>query len=104
MLRAYLQIAALHATGHAVGGLSLINAIAGAYSEDLPIICIVGGPNSNDYGTNRILHHTIGVADFNQARPARDGTCMHVIMIALAWTEASPSLPVMCRLKSIYLS
>lgn len=32
-----------------VGGLSLVNAIAGAYSEDLPIICIVGGPNSNDY-------------------------------------------------------
>ncbi len=50
----------------AVGGLSLINAIAGAYSEDLPVICIVGGPNSNDYGTNRILHHTIGISDFNQ--------------------------------------
>ncbi|KAJ0747742.1 putative pyruvate decarboxylase [Helianthus annuus] len=40
-----------------VGGLSVLNAIAGAYSENLPLICIVGGPNSNDYGTNRILHH-----------------------------------------------
>ncbi|XP_048337005.2 pyruvate decarboxylase 1 [Ziziphus jujuba] len=49
-----------------VGGLSIINAIAGAYSEDLPVICIVGGPNSNDYGTNRILHHTIGLPDFTQ--------------------------------------
>ncbi|KAL0719784.1 hypothetical protein Bca4012_069108 [Brassica carinata] len=49
-----------------VGGLSVINAIAGAYSEDLPLICIVGGPNSNDYGTNRILHHTIGLSDFRQ--------------------------------------
>jgi pyruvate decarboxylase len=49
-----------------VGGLSIINAIAGAYSENLPVICIVGGPNSNDYGTNRILHHTIGVPDFSQ--------------------------------------
>ncbi|KAJ4982006.1 hypothetical protein NE237_032843 [Protea cynaroides] len=49
-----------------VGGLSIINAIAGAYSENLPVICIVGGPNSNDYGTNRILHHTIGLPDFNQ--------------------------------------
>ncbi|KAF9608317.1 hypothetical protein IFM89_017217 [Coptis chinensis] len=27
-----------------VGGLSVLNAIAGAYSENLPIICIVGGP------------------------------------------------------------
>ncbi|KAF3599778.1 hypothetical protein F2Q69_00038955 [Brassica cretica] len=49
-----------------VGGLSVINAIAGAYSENLPLICIVGGPNSNDYGTNRILHHTIGLSDFRQ--------------------------------------
>ncbi|XP_038988350.1 pyruvate decarboxylase 1-like [Phoenix dactylifera] len=30
-----------------VGGLSVLNAIAGAYSENLPIICIVGGPNSD---------------------------------------------------------
>ncbi|KAI3974438.1 hypothetical protein MKX01_017931 [Papaver californicum] len=49
-----------------VGGLSILNAIAGAYSENLPIICIVGGPNSNDYGTSRILHHTIGIPDFSQ--------------------------------------
>ncbi|OMP02436.1 hypothetical protein COLO4_11094 [Corchorus olitorius] len=49
-----------------VGGLSIINAIAGAYSENLPVMCIVGGPNTNDYGTNRILHHTIGLPDFSQ--------------------------------------
>jgi len=49
-----------------VGGLSVLNAIAGAYSESLPLICIVGGPNSNDYGSNRILHHTIGISDFSQ--------------------------------------
>ncbi|CAL9083339.1 unnamed protein product [Musa acuminata var. zebrina] len=49
-----------------VGGLSVLNAIAGAYSENLPLICIVGGPNTNDYGTNRILHHTIGLPDFSQ--------------------------------------
>jgi pyruvate decarboxylase len=49
-----------------VGGLSVLNAIAGAYSENLPVICIAGGPNSNDYGTNRILHHTIGIPDFSQ--------------------------------------
>ena len=49
-----------------VGGLSVLNAIAGAYSENLPVVCVVGGPNSNDYGTNRILHHTIGLPDFSQ--------------------------------------
>ncbi|KAJ0028272.1 hypothetical protein Pint_34888 [Pistacia integerrima] len=49
-----------------VGGLSVLNAVAGAYAENLPVICIVGGPNTNDYGTNKILHHTIGLPDFSQ--------------------------------------
>ena len=74
----------------AVGGLSVLNAIAGANSENLPVICvrspppaaflqyadcltntvdrpgatqITGGINSNDKGTNHILHHTIGRSD-----------------------------------------
>ncbi|GAB4851374.1 Pyruvate decarboxylase 3, partial [Ancistrocladus abbreviatus] len=47
-----------------VGGLSVLNVIAGVYSENLPVICIVGGPNSNGYGTNRVLRHTIGLPDF----------------------------------------
>lgn len=62
-----------------VGGLSVLNAIAGAYSENLPVICIVGGPNSNDYGTNRILHHTIGLPDFSQElRAFQTVTCYQV--------------------------
>ncbi|KAK9830951.1 hypothetical protein WJX81_001721 [Elliptochloris bilobata] len=48
---------------YTVGGLSLLNAIAGANSENLPVICITGGINSNDKGTNHILHHTIGRFD-----------------------------------------
>lgn len=63
-----------------VGGLSVINAIAGAYSENLPVICIVGGPNSNDFGTNRILHHTIGLTDFSQeTRCFQAVTCYQVL-------------------------
>ncbi|KAI4305305.1 hypothetical protein L6164_028678 [Bauhinia variegata] len=64
-----------------VGGLSILNAIAGAYSENLPIICIVGGPNTNDYGTNRILHHTIGLSDFSQEfRCFQTVTCHQAII------------------------
>ncbi|KAG1367678.1 pyruvate decarboxylase 1 [Cocos nucifera] len=64
-----------------VGGLSVINAIAGSYSENLPIICIVGGPNSNDYGTNRILHHTIGLPDFSQElRCFQTVTCYQAVV------------------------
>ncbi|KAI3955464.1 hypothetical protein MKW92_025964 [Papaver armeniacum] len=64
-----------------VGGLSILNAIAGAYSENLPVICIVGGPNSNDYGTNRILHHTIGLPDFTQElRCFQTVTCFQAVV------------------------
>jgi pyruvate decarboxylase len=64
-----------------VGGLSVLNAIAGAYSENLPVICIVGGPNSNDYGTNRILHHTIGLPDFTQElRCFQTVTCFQAVI------------------------
>ena len=37
--------------------------VATAASESLPVICITGGPNSNDSGTNRVLHHTIGSSE-----------------------------------------
>jgi pyruvate decarboxylase len=38
-----------------------------AYSVlNLHVVCIVGGRNSNEYGTNRVLHHTIGLPDFSQ--------------------------------------
>ncbi|KAJ6778102.1 PYRUVATE DECARBOXYLASE [Salix koriyanagi] len=64
-----------------VGGLSVLNAIAGAYSENLPVICIVGGPNSNDYGTSRILHHTIGLPDFSQElRCFQTVTCFQAVV------------------------
>ncbi|XP_022144024.1 pyruvate decarboxylase 1-like [Momordica charantia] len=64
-----------------VGGLSLINAVAGAYSEDVPVVCIVGGPNSNDYWSKKILHHTIGLPDIGQElRCFRNVTCHQAII------------------------
>lgn len=73
-----------------VGGLSVLNAIAGAYSENLPVICIVGGPNSNDYGTNRILHHTIGLPDFSQElRCFQTVTCSQVFPVFARFTTVS---------------
>ncbi|KAK3199030.1 hypothetical protein Dsin_022445 [Dipteronia sinensis] len=63
-----------------VGGLSVLNAIAGAYSEKLHVICIVGGPNSNDYGNNIILHHTIGLSDFtHEIRCFQTITCTQAV-------------------------
>ncbi|GMH23006.1 hypothetical protein Nepgr_024849 [Nepenthes gracilis] len=99
-----------------VGGLSVINAIAGAYSENLPVICIVGGPNSNDFGTNRILHHTIGLPDFSQEiRCFQTVTCYQAVVnnlfdahelvdtaISTALKESKPVyISVSCNLPAI---
>ncbi|KAG7618229.1 putative pyruvate decarboxylase [Arabidopsis thaliana] len=99
-----------------VGGLSVLNAIAGAYSENLPLICIVGGPNSNDYGTNRILHHTIGLPDFSQElRCFQTVTCYQAVVnnlddaheqidkaISTALKESKPVyISVSCNLAAI---
>lgn len=99
-----------------VGGLSVLNAIAGAYSENLPVICIVGGPNSNDYGTNRILHHTIGLPDFSQElRCFQPVTCFQAVVnnledahelidtaISTALKESKPVyISVSCNLPAI---
>jgi TPP-dependent 2-oxoacid decarboxylase len=49
-----------------VGGLSVINAAAGAYSDDLPLLVVSGGPNTNDAPAGHLIHHTLGEKDFYQ--------------------------------------
>ncbi len=46
-----------------VGGLSLVNAVAGAYSELVPMIVISGAPSTTQQRQNLLLHHT--VVDYN---------------------------------------
>lgn len=59
-----------------VGAISAMDALAGAYAENLPVILISGSPNSNDYGSGHILHHTIGTTDYNyQLEMMRHVTC-----------------------------
>jgi len=50
-----------------VGGLSIVNAVAGAYSEDLPLLVISGGPNTCDSAERRLVHHTIGEHNLYQS-------------------------------------
>ncbi|MCR9138039.1 MAG: thiamine pyrophosphate-binding protein [Alphaproteobacteria bacterium] len=53
---------------YSVGGLSLINAVAGAYAEDLPVIAISGGTNTNSEAEHELLHHTLGKIDYGYMR------------------------------------
>lgn len=46
-----------------VGALSAANAVAGAYAENLPLIIISGGPNTNSIQDAEILHHSLGTED-----------------------------------------
>ena len=46
-----------------VGGLSAVNAVAGAFAEDLPVIVVSGGPNVNSLTENRVLHHTLALPE-----------------------------------------
>jgi len=48
-----------------VGGLSALNAITGAYAEDLPVVVISGGPNTSSEVENHLLHHTTGEVSYD---------------------------------------
>ncbi|KAK2871852.1 hypothetical protein FQN49_002763 [Arthroderma sp. PD_2] len=52
-------------TTFGVGELSALNAIAGAYSEYVPIVHIVGQPSTTSQKDGMLLHHTLGNGDFN---------------------------------------
>ncbi|KAH7015116.1 thiamine diphosphate-binding protein [Ilyonectria destructans] len=58
------KIAALITT-FGVGELSAINGIAGAFSEHIPVVHIVGCPSTISQRDGMLLHHTLGNGDFN---------------------------------------
>jgi pyruvate decarboxylase len=68
-----------------VGGLSAINAVAGAYAENLPVILVSGAPNTNDRATEHLLHHTLATHDWSyQLEIAKKLTCAAVAITSAA--------------------
>lgn len=65
---AYARIHGLGAVcvTYCVGGLSLVNAVAGAYAEKSPLVVISGAPGLAERGPNVLLHHK--VRDFDTQR------------------------------------
>ena len=41
------------------GSFSIVNAVAGAYAESVPLLVISGGPDTDAYRTQPLLHHTL---------------------------------------------
>lgn len=64
-----------------VGGLSAINAVAGACAENLPIIVISGGPNTNSVQDAEILHHTLATEDNSYVRRMFSYVTAHTVFI-----------------------
>jgi pyruvate decarboxylase len=52
-------------TTFGVGELSALNAIAGSYSEFVPVVHIVGQPTTQSQRDGMLLHHTLGNGDFD---------------------------------------
>ncbi len=73
-------LAALVVT-YSVGGLSALNAVAGAYAEDLPVVAISGAPNTNSTAEYEQLHHTLGKIDYEYVREIFARVTAHAVTI-----------------------
>lgn len=63
-------------TTFGVGELSAVNALAGAYSEFVPIVHIVGYPSTISQRNGALLHHTLGNGDFTVfSRMSKEISC-----------------------------
>ena len=45
---------------YGVGGFSILNAVAGAFAEQVPLVLISGAPHSRQKSSNAIVHHLAG--------------------------------------------
>ena len=90
-----------------VGGLSALNAIAGAYAEDLPVILISGGPNTNSAADYEYLHHTLGEVDYGYQREIYRRVTAHAVVLhhpELAADEIDRAIDIaMLRRKPVYV-
>ena len=55
-------------TTFGVGELSIINGIAGAYAERVPVIAITGAPTTSVEQARKFVHHSLGEGNFDDYR------------------------------------
>src|SRR5437773_4760992 len=58
---AYARVAGLGAVcvTYCVGGLKVVNPVAGAFAEKSPVVVISGAPGMRERETNPLLHHKV---------------------------------------------
>ena len=57
---ARLKGAGAYVTTYAVGELSALNGLAGAFAERVPVVAITGAPSTIYFRSRALLHHTLG--------------------------------------------
>lgn len=68
-------------TTYGVGELSAINAVAGAYTDHLPVFHLVGMPKMPVQAHHSIVHHTLGNGEFDLFRKMSESVvCASAIM------------------------
>ena len=65
---------------YCVGGLNMLNSIAGAYAEKSPVVVISGGPSANDRRLDPLLHHKVKTFD-TQRRIYEEVTCASTVLL-----------------------
>lgn len=85
---------------YCVGGLSVANAIAGAYAEKSPVVLITGSPGLRERVNNPLLHHK--VRDFRTQLEVFDKLCLASAELSdptLAYREIDRVLDAAVRYK-----
>ncbi|OWA34099.1 thiamine pyrophosphate-binding protein [Saccharibacillus sp. O16] len=105
----YARVKGLSAliTTFGVGELSAVNAIAGAYSENVPIIHIVGSPKSEKQKQGKLMHHTLMDGDYDAFRRVYEPVSAYTAVLTPdnAMAEIPKAISIAKRLKKpVYLS
>lgn len=85
---------------YCVGGLSVVNSVAGAYAEKSPLIVISGAPGLSERGPNVLLHHK--VRDFDTQREVFEKITAATAVLddpATAFREIDRVLEIVQRVK-----
>ncbi|TDF98000.1 alpha-keto acid decarboxylase family protein [Paenibacillus piri] len=93
-------------TTFGVGEMSACNTIAGANSEYVPLIHIVGAPKSTDQQAHKLMHHTLLNGDFDVFRQMYTHLCAYTAV--LTPENAEQEIPTALRIakrtrKPVYL-
>lgn len=80
---AYARLRGLSAliTTFGVGEMSACNAVAGASSECVPLVHIVGAPKSADQQSHKLVHHTLLNGDFGVFRQMYGHLCAYTAVV-----------------------